>query len=620
MDLPALAQTVVALLAPYIAKSGEKFAEKIGEKLPDSLANLWGVITKRLRGKPAEQAIKEYSASPNEADKQAVLSKEIANALAEDPEFRKELQHLLGDVDSNLYVQMNHTASATNGGSAASSGGVIIGGNFEGNIHITYQQPSIRESILAPGVDQRELEKQFSNYLRSILERLEDRRVNSSHDLQRNILDFYVEARGSREPLTKDLTNTSNGENISKLIAPCIEKRQPCIILADFGIGKSWYLETMQYRLAQQITLQTGRPDASLIPLRVTLRGFRPETFSSGLATMFGLHSGTSHQSIFEQLRNQAWASALGESATRSYGNVLTRLFEEGRFLFLLDALDEMAVDSKSNRDLVLSGIGQIGLQTKRSPIILTCRRSFFRNQAQETSLRDLGFEVFYLWPWSNEQVFAYLEKAYAAGILKLAPQIAFKKIEETYDLRDISSRAMLSAMLVDQWEDFMTGEAVDLPSLYERYIEKAILNWQGHKSWQLEEGDILRYMDELAFLMFELNSYSLTVEEVDAYFSRKLAEFKIEKFSQLADSLIRDVKTNSFLLREDDHYVFCHMSIWEFMVARKLIRAMEQNEESAFLIASRAAQYRSIIRNFLLPMLVRDNKLSLASLFFGND
>jgi hypothetical protein len=620
MDPLTLTETVVAFLAPYIAKSGEKFAEEVGKKLPEGVSQLWGAITKKFKRKTqAEDAMEGFSANPDKLDNRIPFRTELKKALIEDLEFRREVEQLLENANRINVTDTNQSAIATDGGLAASAGGVAVGGNVAGGIHIYQQGPSLHKRATSSGSGTAELDQRFSEYMQLTIERYIDRQSNFPQDLQRNLLDFYIEARGAREPLSKDQTNASQSEDLWKLITPCVEKGQPCIILADFGLGKTWFLEMIQYRLARQITSKIGLNDASRIPLLLTLRNFRPEVVSPGLANKFMSLVGDRSRSIFEQLRDQAWISAIGESITYSQSETLTRLFEDGRFLFLFDALDETTLDSKGDRDSMITEIGKISMQTKRSPVILTCRRSFFRDPAQEKSLRDRGFEVFYLWPWSHEQIFAYIEKTHATGILKISPQDAMKTLENTYDLRDISSRALLSSMLVEQWEDFAKGQAVDLPSLYERHIERATLNWQGRKTWQLEEHELRKYMEELAFLMFELNSYQLSPEDLDKYFSQKFTEFKIEKFSRVAESLVRDIKTNSLLLREDNHYVFCHLSIWEFFVARKLVRALEQDDGIAFLIASRATQYRSIIKNFVIPILTKQNKISLISSLFNN-
>jgi TIR domain/NACHT domain len=458
------------------------------------------------------------------------------------------------------------------------------------------------------------LENLLEEYKETVIDRFNERRSSSPHDPQRNILDFYIEPRGSTEPYPKEAASPPPGDNLWTLITPSLQYAKPCILLAEFGMGKTWLLEMIQYRLACDDFFKNPGDGRFWIPLLVKLRGFRQETVSPGLIALLGSLVNAKHRSIFEQLRDQAWRAALGETEARNYEKELIQFFEERRFLFLFDALDEVATDSRADIDRIVTEVGNVGGFTKRSPIILTCRRSFFKDPAQEQSLRDRGFDVFYLWPWSRENILEYLAKTHAMGLLKTAPQRVMEKIEGTYNLLDISSRALLSAMLVCQWEYFMTEEEIDIPSLYERHIETALLGWQGMKTWQLGTNDLKRFMEELAFLMFKLNSSLISPAELDEYFSNKFHDLGMGKVSEVAESMVRDIKTNSFLLREDSNYIFCHTSIWEFLVSRKLFRSLqsESPDKAAFLISSRAAQYRSIINNFLMPMLRKENRSDL--------
>lgn len=96
MDPTALAATATALLAPYIAKAGEKLAEKVGEKLPEQIGKLWTTIAAKFKGKPAaEEAVKDLAANPKDEDNQAAFRKELKKLLAEDDGFVNELAKLL---------------------------------------------------------------------------------------------------------------------------------------------------------------------------------------------------------------------------------------------------------------------------------------------------------------------------------------------------------------------------------------------------------------------------------------------------------------------------------------------------------------------------------------------
>ncbi len=469
---------------------------------------------------------------------------------------------------------------------------------------------------VAPGREP-EVEALVGALLGNAVQDMKARRERFPDDLQRNVLDFYIEARGSAEPprdrpgsvddgvlpgplsgsplagrLSHDSADSSRGEDLWTLLKGSLREARPVMILAEFGMGKTWFLEMAQYRLAASQEARALEAGESWIPLLVKLRDFRYD------------------RPRFAELREQAFTAAFGELAAKRHRKVFLRMYEEGRFIFLLDALDEISIASRKDAEAVITEIGRIGSHVHRSPIIVTCRRSFFYEPAQEESLRSRGFEVFHLWPWSREDFLSYLKKSFAAGVLEQDPQQALARIESIHDLRDITGRGLLSAMVVDQFDEVLAQEVVDVPSLYERYIEKGILSWVAGKAQRLQSHEIRRFMEELAFLMFSLDSLTVSPEELDEYFSGKLEDLDVPRFSPIADSLVRDVKVNSFLTRTGSQFTFCHTSLWEFMVARKLARDLDRGDRSSLGQSKRSAQYRSLYKNFLVPIMAARGQL----------
>jgi hypothetical protein len=131
MDPTALAAAATALLAPYVAKAGEKLAEKVGEKLPEQMGKLWTAIAAKFKGKPAaEEAAKDLAANPKDEDNQAAFRKELKKLLAEDGGFVNELEQLLKSAQAATSI------TASQGGAVVMGDGTAIGieGNLSGNI------------------------------------------------------------------------------------------------------------------------------------------------------------------------------------------------------------------------------------------------------------------------------------------------------------------------------------------------------------------------------------------------------------------------------------------------------------------------------------------------------
>lgn len=460
-------------------------------------------------------------------------------------------------------------------------------------------------------------DKAIREHLTTLRARIEERRTSQRRNVQRNLLDLYVEPLGASEPRPAAAeASAATPRDLWSLLAPHLESGRPCVLIADFGSGKSWFLEMTQYRLAGDRLAGKG-----WVPLLVNLRNFHPAPPpAAGLGAMFAtMFGGVPKASTpFEQIREQAWAAAFGESLAPARQRDLLRLYEEGQFLFLLDALDEMGSGARDEARALLSDVGRLAAHTRRSPLLLTVRRSFFRDAADEERLKDDGFQVFYLWPWSPEaQLRAYLERAAASGLLSAAPADVLGMIKGTYDLSDLAQRALLAAMLVDQWADLAANRSIDLPTLYGRHVEKALLQWQGKKARTLAMDEIKRLMVEAAFLMFRLDSLVVSAEEMDQYFDKVFAQRHVEKYSAIAESLVRDIETNSLLVRDKDGFAFCHLSFWEFLVAERLRRALAAGENDLLSVLQRSQRYASIAKNFLVPMLEADGQQVLIDRLF---
>ena len=182
---------------------------------------------------------------------------------------------------------------------------------------------------------------------------------------------------GGASPPTQAVTSTTTPADLWSLLKPHFESGKPCALIADFGTGKSWFLEMTQYRVAGDCLAGKG-----WVPLLMSLRNFHPAPPPApGLATMLASLLGgvPKASSPFEQIPRAGLTAAFGESLAPAQFKDLLRLYEEGQFLFLLDALDEMGLGARDEARALLSDVGRFATNTRRSPVLLTVRRSFFR-------------------------------------------------------------------------------------------------------------------------------------------------------------------------------------------------------------------------------------------------
>lgn len=436
---------------------------------------------------------------------------------------------------------------------------------------------------------------------RSITARYERQTRDRPTDVQRNVLGLFVDGHGSFTPPDVKESERPEPEPLWDLLQRATGEGEPCILLGNFGQGKSWHLQMLEYRLAKGMATAPWNGPEAPDPVFLDLRQFRRNTVGGGLAMLLPFLAGGREESVFSQVRRRAWSLAYGESAARSSDEAMLADFESGRQLLLLDGLDEMRREDAS---VLLSEIGQLSRATRRSPVIVSCRRTFFRDSAEEKRLSQLGLRPVYLWPWDRNQLQRYLQKAHAVGIIHSSASEAMSALLRLYGLADIATRAMLAAMLVSQWDHIDTTTPLSIPTLYEEYIERALLNWQASRTWSLSLAQLREYMEEVAFLMFRLDRRALNNEELNEYFGDALRRHGIPRFSDLAASVAEDLHTNSFLLRYGDEYVFCHESLADFLVARRLLRAAKTRDVDAFSVLNRSREYRSVIETFLVPML----------------
>ena len=140
MDPVTIASSATTLLMPYLIKAGEKAAEEVGKRLPEKVGKVWNAITARFKGKvPAEEAVKDLVANPEDQDNEASFRKALRKLLESDAAFAGEVaelikaaQHEAGDT----LIVTGSGAAATKGGVAAGKGGIAMKGDVHGDIHM----------------------------------------------------------------------------------------------------------------------------------------------------------------------------------------------------------------------------------------------------------------------------------------------------------------------------------------------------------------------------------------------------------------------------------------------------------------------------------------------------
>lgn len=102
MDIHVIATSAVAALTPYLVKAGTVAAEKLGEKLPEAIENLYNAIRKKFKSEPyAEQTLTRAVEKPESPGRQAALADVLAEEMEKDAEFAATLEKIMERVEES---------------------------------------------------------------------------------------------------------------------------------------------------------------------------------------------------------------------------------------------------------------------------------------------------------------------------------------------------------------------------------------------------------------------------------------------------------------------------------------------------------------------------------------
>jgi hypothetical protein len=99
IGLDAIAATIDAYLAPYLAEAGREAAKKVGGAVADKVVKLYETLKTKLTHPFAREALADLEKTPADADTQATFRAQLKKALAADPQLCDELGVLVEELD-----------------------------------------------------------------------------------------------------------------------------------------------------------------------------------------------------------------------------------------------------------------------------------------------------------------------------------------------------------------------------------------------------------------------------------------------------------------------------------------------------------------------------------------
>jgi NACHT domain-containing protein len=271
-----------------------------------------------------------------------------------------------------------------------------------------------------------------------------------------------------------------------------------CILLGDYGTGKTSICLNLTYRLAKEYVLTGEGP----IPIFVSLRNYGEEK--------------NIYDFLFGILKRQYNI----EVNTK----ILVELIEGGKFVLILDAFDEMT--TSSDRNLTLKNFRQIlSLSSMKTKIILTSRTHFFRSQSQLDDLLKLSMpsgkssaiQLAQINPMDQEQIREFLKKR----TIEWKDQLL--TISQVYNLADLATRPLLLEMISKSMTSHIPyDQNINASYLYKVYTDL----WIEYDDWRSVMKPIGKrsFMQELAEKMFLSNKSTIHYREL----TKPLSQYSI--------------------------------------------------------------------------------------------
>ncbi len=266
------------------------------------------------------------------------------------------------------------------------------------------------------------------------------------------------------------------------------KQQKRAVILGDPGLGKSWLLKYEGYLTVQEqrAILQREGQERVIVPVYVNLATLAEEL--------------TARQLDFYPAVLSALQKTLAVQFTPHFKNWLQERFAHSQFLFLLDALDEVADDEQ--RKPLHTALSHLA-QTTRCHILLTARLSDYHQAAPFTLANGQPPPEYELVPLSKEQTASFITTWFTSRPER--GQWLLERLRWEPTLRIFARIPLLLSFLCLIASGERNEEDIPLQrgKLYETVLRHLLggswrssqLQMQGDQGPLLEKLDLLRYI-----------------------------------------------------------------------------------------------------------------------------
>ena len=391
---------------------------------------------------------------------------------------------------------------------------------------------------------------------------------------------YYVELSGTQVEDYEGADKTTFYRPIDEFINKRLfeDGLSKIALLGNFGTGKSTFCHKYAHDLAELY----DEVDVTRIPVVVSLSDYDSK-----------LH--------IQQLILNTLQFKYNLNITSTIFWELQRL---GRFVFLLDGFDEMAI--RVDEDIIRENIREVDKLSEipENKFLVTCRTHFFRDKIQASVLAK--FEQLFIPEWTELELKEYLQKRFGNSWEK-----QLRKIAGTHNLPELCQTPLFLEMIVEALPKL--GDEVKRVELYEVYTNTWIDDQSRRKGARLPSPQRRQFVTELALKMFLEGKTFCHHSEFIALLRQR---FDIDDAAQM-DYLRSDVQSCTFLTRDSKgNYSFRHRSFMEFFVAQALteeIRSGKRERLGALLLPLE-------IRSFLVDLISKDPPIEMLKEWFKEE
>lgn len=359
-----------------------------------------------------------------------------------------------------------------------------------------------------------------------------------------------------------------------------VAKHSKLMLLGKPGAGKSTFLQYIALQCSQ------GKYRRDLIPLFIQLRSFASDANDKEDFSFLNY--------ILEQ----------GKRCHLPRQEVMT-LVEEGKFLVLLDGLDEI---TEKDNDKILEEINQFSQNFYKNSIIITCRSGSHKYHFR-------GFIYVELADFNQSQIEAFSQKWFIAtaatqeeGQNKAEQFIQQLSRPENQPIRELGVTPILLNLICSVFKErsnFPTKRA----KLYQTGLDILLKRWDQARGIQRDQvyrslslPDKIKLLCQIAATTFEQENYFFETDQVLEIIENYLQNISnnptdLETLWLNSEAVLKAIELQHGILieRAKDIYSFSHLTFQEYLTARKIITNpnLESLEEDLQKLANHTTNVR---------------------------